>query len=58
MFSNILEKITNKLVNFLNQDDLLTKRQFGFRKINIAHTILDLTDKVLYQMDSNVTHWV
>ena len=42
----------NRLINF-NQNDFLTKHQFGFRENNSTYmTILDLIVKISHQIDS------
>ena len=53
-FSKILEKIFNKrLMNFLNSNNLLYLRQYGFRKnMSISLAIMELVENITNAMDN------
>lgn len=56
---NILAKIfeqslKNRLIEFLEKNDILNSKQYGFRKnCRTEHAILDLTKKIIYDIDSD-----
>lgn len=54
-FSKILEKLVyNRLLDFINQHNLLSKDQYGFRKnISTSMALIDLTDKISTSLENN-----
>ena len=48
VFSKFLERIVyNRLINFLNKYDILSRNQYGFRKnYSTAHALIQLYDKI------------
>jgi len=55
-FSKILERLMyNRLFEFINKHNILSKDQYGFRKnISTSMALLDLVDKISTSMDKNV----
>jgi len=54
-FSKILEKIIyNRLLDFISQNDILSKNQYGFRKnISTSMALIDLVDKISTSIENN-----
>ena len=52
----LLEKLVSvRTLNFFNENDILSKHQFGFRKsFSTEFAILDIYEKLLYNLDKNV----
>ena len=57
VFSKFLERIVyNRLINFLNKYDILSRNQYGFRKnYSTAHALIQLYDKISNALDNKVT---
>ena len=53
VFSKFLERIVyNRLINFLNKYDILSRNQYGFRKNHsTAHALIQLYDKISSALD-------
>jgi retron-type reverse transcriptase len=53
VFSKILEKVFyNRILNYLNKNEILYANQYGFRKgHSIASALLDLYDKISEAID-------
>jgi len=53
VFSKFLERIVyNRLINFLNKYDILSRNQYGFRKnYSTAHALIQLYDKISSALD-------
>ena len=53
VFSKFLERIVdNRLINFLNKNDILSRNQYGFRKnYSTAHALIQLYDKISSALD-------
>ena len=53
VFSKFLERIVyNRLLDFLNKYDILSRNQYGFRKKHsTAHALIQLYDKILSALD-------
>ena len=53
----LLEKIVStRTIDFLNENDLLSKHQFGFRKnFSTEYAILDIYEKLLHNLEENVS---
>ena len=54
VFSKFLERIVyNRLINFLNKYDILSRNQYGFRKnYSTAHALIQLYDKISNALDN------
>ncbi len=54
-FSKILERLVyNRLTDFINQHDILSQNQYGFRKnISTSMALLDLVDKISTSIENN-----
>ena len=54
VFSKFLERLMYKrLLDFLNKNEILVKKQFGFREKHSTYmAILDLVDKIFQNIDS------
>ena len=54
VFSKFLERIVyNRLINFLNKYDILSRNQYGFRKnYSTGHALIQLYDKISNALDS------
>jgi Reverse transcriptase (RNA-dependent DNA polymerase) len=55
VFSKILERlIYNRLLNFIDQQCILSRSQYGFRKnISTAMALVDLIDKISSSIEKN-----
>jgi hypothetical protein len=54
-FSKILERLVyNRLLDFINKNDILSKNQYGFREnISTSMALLDLVDKISASIENN-----
>ena len=54
VFSKFLERIVyNRLINFLNKYDILSRNQYGFRKkYSTTHALIQLYDKISSALDN------
>ena len=54
-FSKILERLVyNRLLDFINKNNILSKNQYGFRKnISTSMALLDLVDKISTSIENN-----
>ena len=54
VFSKLLKRIVyNRLINFLNKNDILSRNQYGFRKnYSTAHALIQLYDKISSALDN------
>ena len=54
VFSKFLTRIVhNRLINFLNKYDILSRNQYGFRiKYSTAHALIQLYDKISSALDN------